>query len=52
MIIKAARLHNQIVEVPVMYRPRIAGRSKVGGTLRGSILTAFRFFMVTLRYAF
>ena len=51
MIIKAARLHNRIVEVPVMYRPRIAGQSKVGGTLRGSILTAYRFFMVTLRYA-
>ncbi|HEU0296232.1 MAG TPA: glycosyltransferase family 2 protein [Anaerolineales bacterium] len=52
MIIKAACLHNRIVEVSVTYRPRIGGQSKVGGTLRGSILTAYRFFMVTLRYAF
>ncbi len=50
MIIKTARLHNPIVEVPVTYRPRFAGQSKVGGTLRGSILTAYRFLLVTLRY--
>lgn len=52
MIIKTARLHNSIVEVPVTYRPRFAGQSKVGGTLRGSIFTAYRFFLLTLRYAF
>lgn len=52
MIIKTARLRNPIVEVPVTYRPRFAGQSKVGGTLHGSILTAYRFFLVTLRYAF
>lgn len=52
MIVKTARLRNPIVEVPVTYRPRFAGQSKVGGTLRGSILTAYRFFLVTLRYAF
>ncbi|RPJ20905.1 MAG: glycosyltransferase family 2 protein [Chloroflexi bacterium] len=51
MIIKTARLGNLIVEVPVTYRPRFAGHSKVGGTLRGSILAAFRFFYVLLRYA-
>jgi glycosyltransferase involved in cell wall biosynthesis len=52
MIVKTARLHNPIVEVPVTYRPRFAGQSKVGGTLRGTILTAYRFCLVTLRYAF
>ena len=52
MIIKAARQRRRIVEVPVTYRPRLAGQSKVGGTLRGSILTAYRFFLVMLRYAF
>jgi glycosyltransferase involved in cell wall biosynthesis len=52
MIVKTARLGRPILEVPVTYRPRIAGQSKVGGTLRGSILTAYRFFLVTLRYAF
>ena len=51
MIVKMARLHKPIVEVPVTYRPRFAGRSKVGGTLRGSILTAYRFFHVMIHYS-
>lgn len=51
MIIKTARRGKPIVEVPVTYRPRFAGQSKVGGTLRGSILAAYRFFYVLLRYA-
>jgi len=51
MIIKTARRRKLIVEVSVTYRPRFAGQSKVGGTLHGSILTAYRFFIVTLRYA-
>ena len=51
MIIKAARQGKRIVEVPVSYSPRTAGQSKVGGTLRGSILTAYRFFHVMLRYS-
>jgi glycosyltransferase involved in cell wall biosynthesis len=51
MIIKTARHRRRIVEVPVSYRPRFAGRSKVGGTLRGSVLTGYRFLYVTLRYA-
>jgi glycosyltransferase involved in cell wall biosynthesis len=52
MIIKTARHRKRIVEVPISYYPRTAGRSKVGGTLRGSILTAYRFFHVMLRYSF
>lgn len=52
MIIKTARLRKPIVEVPVNYRPRFAGQSKVGGTLRGSILTGYRFLSVMLRYSF
>lgn len=52
MIIKTASHRKPIVELPVTYRPRLAGQSKVGGTLRGSLLTAYRFFSVTLRYAF
>ena len=51
MIIKTARRGKPIIEVPVTYRPRFAGHSKVGGTLRGSILAAYRFFYVLLRYA-
>ena len=52
MIIKTASRRRPIVELPVTYRPRLAGQSKVGGTLRGSLLTAYRYFSVTLRYAF
>ena len=52
MIIKTAWLRKSIVELPVTYRPRFAGQSKVGGTLRGSILSGYRFFSVMVRYAF
>lgn len=52
MIIKTARRRNPIVELPITYRPRFAGQSKVSGTLRGTILTAYRYFRVMLRYAF
>jgi glycosyltransferase involved in cell wall biosynthesis len=52
MIIKSAHHHARIIEVPVSYRPRFAGHSKVGGTLSGSILAAYRFLQVMLRYGF
>jgi len=37
MLIKAARLGLRIEEVEVEYRPRRGGRSKVGGSWRGSV---------------
>ena len=52
MIIKTVKRGRTIVELPVTYRPRFAGQSKVGGTLRGSILSGYRFFTVMLRYGF
>jgi glycosyltransferase involved in cell wall biosynthesis len=52
MIIKTARNNNMIVERPVSYRKRIAGHSKVSGTVRGTILTAYRFFRVMFRYGY
>jgi glycosyltransferase involved in cell wall biosynthesis len=52
MIIKTARRGRPILELPVTYRPRFAGQSKVGGTLRGSILSGYRFFSVLMRHAF
>jgi glycosyltransferase involved in cell wall biosynthesis len=52
MIIKTARNHRLIVEQPITYRPRLAGRSKVSGTLRGTFLTAYRFSRVMFRYAY
>lgn len=52
MIVKAARRQARILEVPVTYRKRFAGRSKVGGTVRGTLLAAYRFSRVIVRYAF
>jgi glycosyltransferase involved in cell wall biosynthesis len=51
MVVKAARRGLRIKSVPIKYRKRI-GVSKVTGTLRGSILAAFYFFFVPLKYLF
>jgi glycosyltransferase involved in cell wall biosynthesis len=51
MIVKAAHHSARIVEVPVSYHPRRFGRSKVSGTIRGSILATWFILGVTLRYA-
>jgi glycosyltransferase involved in cell wall biosynthesis len=51
MIVKAAKHHARIVEVPVNYHSRRAGQSKVSGTLRGTLLAGWRIMNVTLRYA-
>jgi glycosyltransferase involved in cell wall biosynthesis len=52
MMVKAARLCARVVEVPVRYRVRRGGRSKVSGTIRGTILATHAILFVTLRYAF
>jgi glycosyltransferase involved in cell wall biosynthesis len=51
MIVKAAHRRVRITEVPVSYRPRRAGRSKVSGTIGGSVLATYRILSVTLRRA-
>jgi glycosyltransferase involved in cell wall biosynthesis len=51
MIVKAARRHARIAELPVSYRPRLAGQSKVGGTVRGTLLATYRILHTTMRYA-
>jgi glycosyltransferase involved in cell wall biosynthesis len=51
MIVKAARRHTRIIEVPVSYRSRRTGQSKVSGTMRGTLLAGYRLLSVTLRYA-
>jgi glycosyltransferase involved in cell wall biosynthesis len=43
MLAKAARRGARIVVVPVAYGPRRGGRSKVSGTLRGSVLAGADF---------
>lgn len=51
MMVKAAKRHPRIVEVPVSWRVRSAGQSKVGGTVKGSVLAAYYILGVTIRYA-
>ena len=51
MIVKAARHRARIVEVPVSYRPRRAGISKVSGTVRGSVLAGYFILWMTLKHA-
>ena len=41
MIVKAARRGWRVVEMPVRYRPRLGGRSKISGTVRGTALATY-----------
>jgi hypothetical protein len=51
MMAKAARLGYRVVEVPVSCRPRLAGESKVSGTVRGSIVAGYHILKTVWRYA-
>jgi glycosyltransferase involved in cell wall biosynthesis len=51
MMVKAARRGAAIVEVPVSFHPRRAGRSKISGTVRGTVLAARYILGVTVKYA-
>jgi len=51
MIVKAARRGWRLVEIPVRYRPRLGGRSKISGTLRGTILATYHILWTIFRYS-
>ena len=51
MVVKAARQGLRVRSVPIRYRKRI-GRSKVSGTLKGTILATYYMFLVPLKYLF
>lgn len=51
MIARAARAGERILEVPVGYRRRLAGQSKISGTLRGTILATWYILKIIFRYA-
>ena len=51
MVVKAAALRARIDEVPVTHAPRLGGRSKVAGTVRGSLRAGWAFMAVALRAA-
>lgn len=50
MTVKCASTGARIVEVPVSWRVRHEGRSKVSGTVKGSILAGYQIVRVTLRH--
>jgi hypothetical protein len=51
MIVKAAQLGVPVREVPVHYRRRRGGESKVSGTWRGTLGASYRILKVTYKYA-
>lgn len=51
MQMRAARARVRTIEVPVDYRRRAGGRSKIAGTVRGSVLAATRILITLLRLA-
>jgi glycosyltransferase involved in cell wall biosynthesis len=51
MIVKAARRGWRVVETPVRYRPRLGGRSKISGTVRGTVLATYHILWTIFRHA-
>ncbi|MFQ5344211.1 MAG: glycosyltransferase family 2 protein, partial [Anaerolineae bacterium] len=51
MMVKAAKQGYHVFEVPVSYRRRAGGKSKISGTVRGTALAAYFILGTTLKYA-
>ena len=51
MVVKAARMGLRVQSVPIYYRRRV-GKSKVTGTVRGTILATYYMFLVPLKYLY
>jgi len=51
MITKAARHGWHILEIPVNYRPRLAGESKISGTIHGSVRATYYILKTIFRNA-
>ena len=50
MLVKATRAHYRILELPIHYRHRSHGHSKVASTISGSIKAAYCMLSTTFRY--
>jgi len=50
-MVKAARLGYRVVEVPVSYRQRLGGQSKVSGNLAASLKAGWHMLKVVWRHA-
>jgi hypothetical protein len=51
LLVKAIRAHWRIEEVQMQYRPRLAGESKVSGTVRGTLGAAWKIGSCVVRYS-
>jgi hypothetical protein len=51
MVVKAAALRARIVEIEVTQAPRAGGRSKVSGTVIGSVRAGYAFLSTAMRAA-
>ena len=51
MLVKAGRARYRVLELPIHYRRRSHGQSKVSGTVMGSVKAAYYMLSITLRYA-
>jgi hypothetical protein len=51
MIVKAIGQGWRLAEVPVRYQSRLSGRSKISGTVRGTVLAAWHILYTIARYA-
>jgi glycosyltransferase involved in cell wall biosynthesis len=51
MIVKAAKTGWRIREVPIAYHPRRAGKSKISGTFKGTVLAAYYIIGTILKFS-
>jgi glycosyltransferase involved in cell wall biosynthesis len=51
MLVKMARARYRVIELPIHYRHRSHGHSKVAGTISGSLKAAYSMLHTTFRYA-
>ena len=51
MIVKAARFGWRIQEIPVVYHPRLGGKSKISGTIRGTVLATYFILRTIFKYS-
>jgi hypothetical protein len=51
MMVKAAKRGFRVVEIPISYRRRAGGKSKISGTLRGTFLAGYYILTTTIKHA-
>ena len=51
MQVKAARAGLRVAEVPVSYRRRVSGRSKISQTVKGTVGASYKIIFTILRHA-